>query len=48
MFNKKIEKGYKEALPKIKQKTLVFGEKTLMTADAYPGDSWCIPENVNH
>jgi len=84
MFNKHTNEGYKDALPKIKQKTLVFGERTLMTEfvladnstlpdhshpyeqtgylvkghilltigdtkyDAYPGDSWCIPMDVNH
>jgi quercetin dioxygenase-like cupin family protein len=31
MFNKHTNDGYKDTLPKIKQKTLVFGERTLMT-----------------
>ena len=84
MFNKHTSEGYKDALPKIKQKTLVFGDRTLMTEfqlegngtlpehshpyeqtgylvkghilltigdmqyDAFPGDSWCIPMDVNH
>ncbi|MFH0880946.1 MAG: cupin domain-containing protein [Lentisphaerota bacterium] len=31
MFNKKTESGYTESLPGIRQKTLVYGDKTLMT-----------------
>ncbi len=31
MFEKHANEGYKDALPKIRQKTLVFGERTLMT-----------------
>lgn len=30
MFSKKDEKGYKNVLDKIRQKTLIYGEKTLM------------------
>jgi len=30
MFEKKSEVGYKRAMPGIEQKTLVYGEKTLM------------------
>ena len=31
MFEKQTAKGYTEPLPGIKQKTLVYGERTLMT-----------------
>ncbi len=31
MFQKSDDKGYKDVLEKIKQKTLVYGEKTLLT-----------------
>lgn len=31
MFTRHSSDGYKDALPDIRQKTLVFGEKTLMT-----------------
>lgn len=31
MFNQRKETGYTDPLPGIKQKTLVFGDKTLMT-----------------
>jgi quercetin dioxygenase-like cupin family protein len=31
MFSKHINEGYKEALPGIMMKTIVYGEKTLMT-----------------
>ena len=31
MFNQRKEIGYTDSLPGIKQKTLVFGDKTLMT-----------------
>ena len=84
MFNKKDTAGYKDALEKIRLKTLVYGEKTLMaefrleqgamlprhrhpheqtgylvsgcldltigenTHQAQPGDSWCIPGNMDH
>ncbi len=84
MFYKANEKGYREALPGIMIKTLVYGEKTLfaefrLEADSVlpphshpheqtgylvegrinltigqqmfevqPGDSWCIPGNVEH
>ena len=84
MFQKHSKSGYTATLPGIKQKTLVYGEKTLMTeflltkgnrlpqhshpyeqtgylvngyirlsigpeeVDVMPGDSWCIPSNVEH
>ena len=84
MFRKHNKDGYTDALPGIKQKTLVYGEKTLMTEfrlkkdsqlphhshiyeqtgylvnghirlsigpdeiDVMPGDSWCIPGNIQH
>ena len=84
MFNKSDVSGYRDALDKIKLKTLVYGEKTLLaefklekgallpkhnhpheqtgylvsgridltigdvTHQAMPGDSWCIPANVDH
>jgi quercetin dioxygenase-like cupin family protein len=84
MFKKSSAKGYASALPGIELKTLVHGEKTLMTEfvlekdrklpnhshsheqtgylvkghirqvvgaeeyDVIPGDSWCIPGNVEH
>jgi quercetin dioxygenase-like cupin family protein len=84
MFNKSDSKGYKDPLTKIKMKTLVYGEKTLLTEfklekgavlpqhkhpheqtgylvsgrmdltiggathQVSPGDSWCIPGNVEH
>ncbi len=84
MFNKSDVKGYKDPLKKIKMKTLVHGEKTLLaefklekgailpkhkhpheqtgylvsgridltigneTYRVTPGDSWCIPGDVNH
>jgi quercetin dioxygenase-like cupin family protein len=84
MFYKADANGYKQALPGIKMKTLVYGEKTLFTEfrmesksilprhvhvneqtgylvkgkvklsighetfEARPGDSWCIPGNVEH
>ncbi|MFH0726785.1 MAG: cupin domain-containing protein [Pseudomonadota bacterium] len=84
MFYKANENGYKQAIPGIKMKTLVYGEKTLFsefrleanrilprhahpyeqtgylvkgrirltigreTVEALPGDSWCIPGNVDH
>lgn len=84
MFSKKDEKGYKNVLDKIRQKTLIYGEKTLMaefrlekgailpahshpheqtgylvsgcmdltigerTCRIEPGDSWCIPGDVEH
>ncbi len=84
MFTKVSNKGYKTPIQGIKQKTLVYGEKTLMTKfrltkdsqlprhshpheqtgylvsgkirllvddQTYlcaPGDSWCIPANVDH
>ena len=84
MFYKVDTDGYKQALPGIKMKTLVYGEKTLFTEfrmepksilprhfhvneqtgylvkgkvklsighetfEARPGDSWCIPGNVEH
>lgn len=84
MFQKSSAKGYTSTLPGIGLKTLVHGEKTLMTEfvlekdrklpkhshpheqtgylvkghirlvvgteeyDVMPGDSWCIPGNVEH
>jgi quercetin dioxygenase-like cupin family protein len=84
MFQKHSQSGYALTLKGIKQKTLVYGERTLMTEfvlekgsilprhshpheqtgylvkgnirlsigteeyDAHPGDSWCIPSNVEH
>lgn len=84
MFQKHSQTGYTLALEGIEQKTLVYGEKTLMTEfvlkkgstlprhshsheqtgylvkgrirlsigtedyDAQPGDSWCIPSDVEH
>ena len=84
LFYKVDTGGYKQALPGIKMKTLVYGEKTLFTEfrmernsklprhahvheqtgylvkgrvkltighetfEANPGDSWCIPGNVEH
>jgi quercetin dioxygenase-like cupin family protein len=84
LFYKVAAGGYKQALPGIKMKTLVSGEKTLFTEfrmdpnsslprhahvheqtgylvkgkvilmigdqtfEAGPGDSWCIPGNVEH
>lgn len=84
MFQKSSRLGYAVALPGIELKTLVHGEKTLMTEflleegrqlpkhshpheqtgylikghirltigakdyDVLPGDSWCIPGEVEH
>jgi quercetin dioxygenase-like cupin family protein len=84
MFQKHSQSGYAMALKGIEQKTLVYGERTLMTEfvlkkgstlprhshpheqtgylvkgrirlsigaedyDAQPGDSWCIPSDVEH
>lgn len=84
MFQKSSSNGYAQAIPGIELKTLVHGEKTLMTEfilekgrqlpkhahpheqsgylikgrirlsigpdeyDVLPGDSWCIPGNVEH
>ncbi len=84
MFQKHTKVGYTPAVPGIEQKTLVYGENTLMTefvlkkgsrlpqhshpheqtgylvsgrirlfidAEEHvvtPGDSWCIPGNVEH
>ena len=84
MFQKHKENGYVPAIPGIEMKTLVHGEKTLMTEfllkknsllprhshaheqtgylvkgrirlcigddsfEVTPGDSWCIPGNVEH
>jgi quercetin dioxygenase-like cupin family protein len=84
MFYKADDSGYKQALPGIKLKTLVHGDKTLFaefrmeagsslprhahiheqtgflvagrirltiggqTYEVTPGDSWCIPANVEH
>lgn len=84
MFNKHDNAGYFSPLDGIQQKTLVYGEKTLMTEfklkknstlplhkhpyeqtgyliagrilltigskkyECSPGDSWCIPFNVEH
>lgn len=84
MFYKKDSSGYKQAVPGVWMKTLVYGEKTLFTefkleagftlprhaheqeqtgylvsgaiqltigeetCDVGPGDSWCIPGNIEH
>ena len=84
MFYKKNDQGYREAVKGVMMKTLVHGEKTLLTEfhlkageylprhkhiyeqtgylvsgaivlfvedesfSAEPGDSWCIPANVEH
>jgi quercetin dioxygenase-like cupin family protein len=84
MFYKKKNENYRQPLEGIEMKTLVFGQRTLMsefrlengktlplhshpheqtgylvsgrirltigteTYDTGPGDSWCIPENVEH
>jgi len=84
LFYKVNESGYKQVLPGIRLKTLVYGEKTLFaefrmeantvlpqhnhsyeqtgylvqgrirltigpqTFEAGPGDSWCIPSNMDH
>lgn len=84
MFYKKDSSGYKQAVPGVWMKTLVYGEKTLFTEfkleagftlprhaheqeqtgylvsgaiqltigettrDVEPGDSWCIPGNIEH
>ncbi len=84
MFNRSDGYGYEQALDGITRKTLVYGDKTLLTEfrmdrgsplprhshpyeqtgylvsghirlsisgeafDAQPGDSWCIPANVEH
>ena len=84
LFYKVNESGYKQVLPGIRLKTLVYGEKTLFsefkmeansvlsqhshpheqtgylvegrirltigqqTFEVSPGDSWCIPGNIDH
>jgi quercetin dioxygenase-like cupin family protein len=84
MFRKHNQKGYACPIPGVEQKTLVYGERTLMTEfllkkgkriprhshpheqtgylvkgrirlsigseqnDVHPGDSWCIPGDVEH
>jgi quercetin dioxygenase-like cupin family protein len=84
MFQKHSGSGYTLVIPGIERKTLVFGERTLMTEfllkegnrlpqhshpheqtgylvkgrirlsigseenDVKPGDSWCIPNGVEH
>ena len=84
MFQKHSKSGYTVAIPGVEQKTLVYGERTLMTEfllkkgsllpqhshpyeqtgylvnghirlsigpeenDVMPGDSWCIPSDVEH
>jgi len=84
MFRQNDDRGFKDVLDKIRQKTLVHGERTLLAEfrldkgavlprhchpheqtgylvsgrldltigkDTYgvePGDSWCIPGNVEH
>jgi len=84
MFCKKDNSGYQKAVPGVRRKTLVYGEKTLLaefnleagyaiprhaheheqtgylvsgaiqltigetTHDVRPGDTWCIPGNVEH
>lgn len=84
MFNKMSNEGYRSTISGIKQKTLVYGENTLMVELRFskgtripphkhpheqtgclvsgrtrltigdqvyscnPGDSWCIPGNVEH
>ena len=44
MFNKHANEGYRNALPKIKQKTLVFGERTLM-AEFVLADNSTLPDH---
>ena len=39
MFNRRKETGYTDSLPGIRQKTLVFGDKTLMTEFILTKDS---------
>jgi quercetin dioxygenase-like cupin family protein len=84
MFYKNNSQGYKQVLSGIKLKTLVYGERTLLTEfrleqgsqlpshahpqeqtgyliagrirvfvgdevyEVEPGDSWCVPGNVEH
>ncbi len=84
MFYNHDDDGYRQAVPGVTMKTLVFGEKTLLTEfrlqaghnlprhahlyeqtgylvsgalrltigeeifDVAPGDSWCIPADVEH
>jgi len=84
MFCKRQNDGYKQPLEGIRQKTLVYGDETLLTEfrlsegsllpkhkhpqeqtgylvsgrillsigseefETEPGDSWCIPSNVEH
>jgi len=84
MFQKHHESGYTPAIPGIEQKTLVYGERTLLVEfvlkhgsrlpqhshpyeqtgylvkgrmrlaigaveyEVTPGDSWCIPSDVEH
>jgi len=84
MFAKHTTGAYTQALPGVERKTLVYGERTLLTEfrlqagsqlpqhshpheqtgylvkgrcrftigmeafDVAPGDSWCIPKNVEH
>lgn len=84
MFYKQTGSNYRQAVPGVWMKTLVYGEKTLFTEfkleagytlpkhaheqeqtgylvsgeiklsidnttyDVRPGDSWCIPANVEH
>ena len=84
MFQKHSKSGYTVAIPGVEQKTLVYGERTLMTEfllkkgsrlpqhshpyeqtgylvnghirlsigseenEVMPGDSWCIPSDVEH
>lgn len=84
MYNKRSQDGYRTLLPGIEQKTLVYGDKSLLTEfkmkansllprhshpyeqtgylisgkirltigsesiDFEPGDSWCVPINVEH
>jgi quercetin dioxygenase-like cupin family protein len=84
MFYRKDDSGYKQAVNGVWRKTLVYGEKSLLTEfkleaghtlprhaheheqtgylvsgeikftigettyDILPGDSWCVPGNVEH
>ena len=84
MFTKRSKEGYLSRIPGIDQKTLVYGDKTLLAEfqmkkgavlpkhshpyeqtgylvsghivltagtevyDCRPGDSWCIPMNIEH
>ncbi len=84
MFYKADDNGYRQALPGVRMKTLIYGDKTLLaefrlaanhalprhahiyeqtgylasgrlrftigdnTMELAPGDSWCVPGDVEH